>query len=185
MAASEEAICNSALSKIGADLIGSLEEDSRVGKLCKEQYPKIRDMLLRAHPWNFAIARASLAASATEPAFGFDSAFPLPSDCLRVIEVNENEYEWVKEGNNVLTDSDVCEILFIKRVSVGYFDSMFDELCATYLAHDLCGDLTTSPTLKRDLFAVYTQLLREARSFDAQEGFNKQVRTRTFLNARR
>jgi hypothetical protein len=185
MAASEVAICNSALSKVGADRIVSLTEDSRAGKLCNEQYEKIKKMLLRAHPWNFAIKRVALAASVTAPAFGYTYSFPVPSDFIRALHVNEDDYEWIKEGSNIVTDESTCELLYIADVPVGMFDASFDEVFALKLAHDLCGDITSSPTLKRDLFAEFTQALREARTFDAQEGFVAQVKTRTFLNARR
>lgn len=186
MALSEVAICNSALAKIGADRIVSLEDDTRPAKLCKEQYYKVRDMLFRAHPWNFAIKRASLAVSPTAPDFGYDYAYPLPSDFSRALVVNDNDQPnlWEKEGLSILTDDTECELLYIAKVAVGYFDDSFSELLAVKLAHDICTDLTTSPTLKRDLYDEYKDLLRETRLFDAQEGSIKQVKTTTFLNAR-
>jgi len=60
MATSAEAICNSALIKIGASTISSLTEDSVEAEACKEQYAKLRDELLRSNPWNFANKRAFL-----------------------------------------------------------------------------------------------------------------------------
>lgn len=185
MAVSEVAICNSALSKIGADRIVSLSEDSRAAKLCNEQYSKVKDALLRVHPWNFSIKRASLAVSPTAPDFGYAYAYPVPSDFVRALEVNENEYDWVKEGNSILTDETDCELLYIADVAVGYFDTIFDELLAVRLAHDICHDLTTSQTLKAQLWQQYKDMLLEARSFDAQEGSSKSFRTYTFLRARR
>ena len=184
MAVSEVAICNSALSKIGADRIVSLSDDSRAAKLCNEQYYKVRDALLRAHPWNFAIHRDTLAQSSTAPDFGFTYAYTLPSDFIRALEVNGNDDPWEKEGITIVTDAATCELYYIREVAVGYFDSSFDELLAIKLAYDLCGDLTTSPTLKSTLYEEYKEALREARAFDAQEGYVKQVKTRTFLNSR-
>lgn len=185
MAVSEVAICNSALAKIGADRIGSLDDDSRAAKLCKEQYYKIRDMLLRAHPWNFAIKRASLAASVTAPAFGYTYAYPVPVDFVRALEVNENLYDWEKEGISILTDESECELKYIAEVPVGYFDTTFDELLAVKLAHDICSDLSSSPTIKQMLADEYKALLREARLFDAQESTVKKTRTTTFTSSRR
>ena len=60
MASSEVAICNSALIKIGAAEITSLSDVNKRAQLCNEQYSKLRDELLRSHPWNFAIARKVL-----------------------------------------------------------------------------------------------------------------------------
>ncbi len=185
MAISEVAICNSALSKIGADRIVSLTEDTRHGKLCNEQYMKICKALLRAHPWNFAIVRVSLAASTATPAFGWDYAYQVPPDFIRALHVGDDDFEWQKEGDYILSDETECELEYIANVSCGMFDASFDEVFAVRLAHAICGDLTSSPTMKKELWDEYNALLREARLFDAQEGFVKRLKTRTFLNARR
>ncbi len=84
-------ICNSALIKLGASTILSLTEGSKNANLCNEQYEKLRDDLLRAHPWNFAAARQKLARLADAPAFGFAYAYQLPAAFLRAIEVSGND----------------------------------------------------------------------------------------------
>ena len=94
MATSETAIANSALAKIGAKSILSLDDDSREARLMKQQFAPLRDMLLRSHPWNFAIKRLELAASSTAPIFGFDNRFVLPVDYLRVLEIDSEDQEW-------------------------------------------------------------------------------------------
>ena len=60
--ASEVDIANRALQKLGAESIVSLTQDSENARACNLCYEPIRDAELRAHPWNFAIKRASLAA---------------------------------------------------------------------------------------------------------------------------
>tara|TARA_R100001530_G_scaffold114015_1_gene80959 strand:+ start:206 stop:1021 length:816 start_codon:yes stop_codon:yes gene_type:complete len=60
MASSEVAICNSALIKLGAAEISSLSDTNKRAQLCNAQYSKLRDELLRSHPWNFAIGRKVL-----------------------------------------------------------------------------------------------------------------------------
>ncbi len=85
-------ICNSALIKLGAERINTLDDDSKTARACKEQYPKVRDDMLRSHKWNFAIGRQSLAKSATFiPVFRFESAFPYPANVLRVLKLDVNE----------------------------------------------------------------------------------------------
>lgn len=61
MASSDVAICNSALIKLGVAEITSLSQNVKRAQLCDEQYPKVRDELLRNHVWNFAIKRKVLA----------------------------------------------------------------------------------------------------------------------------
>ena len=78
-------ICNSALAKVGAARITALTEGSRNANLCAELYAACRDDLLRAHSWNFAMARAQLARAAEAPAFGFAAAHVLPADWIRCV----------------------------------------------------------------------------------------------------
>lgn len=60
MAASDVEICNSALSKLGAEEITALTDNTRRAKLCNRQYDKIRKKLLRSYFWGFARKRAYL-----------------------------------------------------------------------------------------------------------------------------
>ncbi len=188
MSATDVKICNSALVKIGVDRIVSLDDvDSRPAKLLKNQYPIIRDALIRAHPWNFAIKRVALASAGT-PAFGFAYQYALPSDYSRALDVNGNDngFEWQKEGNIILSDDSTCELRYIAKVAEGYFDDCFSEVLAIKIAHDISSDLTDITAEKKKLlYDEYKDLLREARTFDAQEGSGQRVRATYFLNARR
>ena len=88
----DTSICNSALIKLGAERISTLDDDSKEARLCKEQYPKIREKLLRSHKWNFAIGRQQLAKSTDyTPPFKFESAFPYPTQVQRILKLDVNE----------------------------------------------------------------------------------------------
>lgn len=83
-------IYNLALTRIGHEPLSSIDERGKGGDRCRLHYPVMRDAVLSAHPWNFAIRRAHLAKLSYTPAFEFSSAFVLPTDpyCLRVIRTN-------------------------------------------------------------------------------------------------
>jgi len=185
VAASETAIANSALAKLGADRIISLDDDTREARLLKEQFGKIRDDLLRAHPWNFATVRVALAELPTAPAFGFYKSFQVPTDCVRVLEIDSQDLEWQREGNTIVTDASTVNIRYVQKVTeTGKFDANFSEVLATKLAADLAYAFTQSTSLRDSLLAEYMQKLREARSFDAQEGGTRQVYANQWLNSR-
>lgn len=177
MATSDTEICNSALIKLGARRITSLDDDSKEGRLCKEQYPKKRDELLAAHPWNFAIKQVELAKFATDPltGFGFSAQFQLPSDCLRVWKTSFEDQtieEWEVQGRKLLAKRDTVKIKYISRVTnVTEYTPLFTEALATLLAFDLSYALVQSTSLTNSLFQLYVTNLKDARSFDAQEGF--------------
>lgn len=186
MATSETGICNSALAKIGSYRITSLDDNTREAKLLKEQYAKVRDDLLRSHPWNFAIKRVSLALLTSEPAFGFAYEFQLPNDCLRVLETDSsNDIEWQREGNVIRTDTSTLAIKYVAKITeVGLFDACFAEVLASKLAADISFSIVQNATLKKQLNDEYMQKLREARSYDGQEGASRQVYANDWLNSR-
>ena len=176
MSSSETDICNSALVKIGAQRIISLDDDSEAARICKEQYPKVRDALLRSHPWNFCIERLEIAADVTTPVYGFDYRFALPSDSLRVLDVDSNDMDWAREGQYILTDSSTLKIRHIKKVTTtGSYDATFAEALAARLAYDISYSFVQSVTLKEALMKEAEHALRTARSFDAQEGTPQRV----------
>lgn len=185
MAASETAVANSALAKLGSARIVTLDDNTREARLIKEQFSKLRDELLRSHPWNFAIGRSSLAVLSSTPAFGFTYEFELPADCLRVLETDSNDLEWQIEGTVLRTDDNAVSIRYIKRVTeTGKWDANFSELLALRIAYDIAYAVTQSASLKAQLSNEYIQKLREARSFDAQEGGTRQVYANQWLNSR-
>jgi len=59
--ATEVSICSNALRRLGDDPITSLTDDTERARLCNAFYQDSRDLVLRSHPWNFAITRASTA----------------------------------------------------------------------------------------------------------------------------
>lgn len=187
MADSFVAIANSALAKIGGDRIISLDDDTREGRLMKEQLPKIFVKLLYSHPWKFAIKRTELAALTTAPAFGYNTQYQLPLDCLRVLETDSgNEgVDWQREGNVIVSDDSSMFVKYISSdVQPGQFSAGFSEVLAVALAYDVCYSFNQSSTLRAALEEDYKAQLREARSFNGQEGGTRQVYAKQWLNAR-
>lgn len=185
MAASDVSIANSALAKLGGDRISALTDSSREAVLLNEQYEKVRDDLLRAHPWNFATKRATLATTTTPDEAKFDNTFLLPTDLIRILETDAQDMEWQREGATLVTDASTVDIRYTAKITdPGLFDDNFSEVLACKLAADICYALTQNATFRAQLMAEYTQRLREARSFNAQEGGTRQVYARDWVNAR-
>ena len=181
----ETSICNSALIKIGAERINSLTETNKRAQLCNEQYSKVRDEVLRSHPWNFAITRASFSQLSSTPAFGYTYEYAIPSDCLRILDLSDEATEWKQEGNKILTDSATIKARYIKRVTApAEYDSFFIEALALRLATDLSYSLVQSTTLSNMLITQYQAHLSLARSYDAQEGTPPDLIDDSFVEAR-
>lgn len=203
MSYSEVDICNLALTRIGHGQITALSEDSKAGDLCTLHYPMCRDSLLRSHPWNFAVRRAALAASATyTPEFEFDYYFPIPTDCLRVIRTDfeasgssstavygfpgisgyvNDIVPYRLESHSALGRVIACsesslEIEYIAKITdAAQFDELFVDVLAQRLASEISVAFTDTQTMTKMLWEVYQSKLVEARMIDAQEGSAREI----------
>lgn len=158
-------IVNLALDRLGERTLLSLDDDTPTARRAKAQYPHQRDMLLRAQPWRFAMARASLPVLTDPPAFGWQYAYERPTDALRVMPLTDNgEFDGLPvqhrfEGTRILTDrSGPLKVRYVKRdIPETIYDPLFVELLAINIAQALCYRLTN----KRSLL---TELREEARA---------------------
>lgn len=170
---------------MGEDTIISLGEDSKAGRLCNLIFDRLRDAVLRAHPWNFAIKRIELAELTTTPIFGFASQFQLPTDCLRVLRTDEDQIPHQIEGRVLLTDAGTVQIKYISQITdPNLFDSLFVQALEDRIAWSLTFNLTDIRTLRADMEATYKATLREARAMDGQEGVSDIVEADDWLNIR-
>jgi hypothetical protein len=174
------AICNRALDMLGAEPVTSLADNTKAARLCARNFGPVRDAVLRAYPWNAAIRRASLAALAESPAWGYARQFPLPEGpmpepCLRLLAIDgEVDFgaRYTIEGRRVLSSEPApLNILYIARIEdPSQLDPMLDDVIATRLAADLSYSMTASAALGQSLMEIYQVKLAEARITDAQEG---------------
>lgn len=171
--ASEVAICNLALQKLGATRITSLTEDSPNARHCNAAFEHVRDRELRAYPWNFALARKVLAPDSSGPTFGPAYQFTLPTDFLRLHPDHKYraETDWQIEGRHLLTDDgDTLYLRYIKRVSdTEEFDPLFVDAFACRLALQLCEPITQSNTKKTLIWEEYRETIAEAKRTNAIE----------------
>lgn len=185
-------IVNAALVKLGEQTIASLSEDVKPARLASFIYADVRDAVLRAHPWNFALKRALLAASTAAPTWGYVYAYNLPADpdyCLRALTVNgENQYsgKWKVEGRQILTDLGApLKLLYISRATVvDDWDALFREALSARLAAELAEPLGKATSLQEAMVRLYGDKLGEARSSDGQEGVPDLIEADLWTDAR-
>ncbi len=164
-------ICNRGLDKVGHGPINALGDGSKASNLCDRMWPIVRDQLLREHPWNFAVKRATLAPSSTAPDWGFLYKHQMPVDLLKltdVLDLSTGEYQ--VEGRFILANTDVLYIRFISKVEdPNLYDSLFIELAATLIAFNAAEPLTQSNTKKEALWSEYMDALNKAKRSDGLE----------------
>ena len=188
LALSSVEIGNQALAMIGVGRISSWT-DSEAGRVLTDIYEaKVKD-LLRKHPWNFAIKRASIQKNAAAPEWGYANSFNLPADCVRVLETSEDKYAfsetWKVESGVIVTDiSSPLEILYVARVGEDKFDPAFTECLASMLARELAQPLTGNLDLQAEMQSEAERKFRLAKGADGQEGSPPVFRRATWVSSK-
>lgn len=170
-------LCNVALAHLGEARIAALSDDTVTARACSLHYSPTRTEVLRSHRWNFAIGRSALAAE-TAPLFGWTRKFALPADCLRALEVNDNEVgdliseSWAIEGRSILTNAQAVNLVYVKDIGdAALTDPLFAQAFALKLAVALSETIRGATGKTGDLLAQYeARTAPLARRVDANEG---------------
>ena len=108
-ALTEDELCRQAILRVGtAEQFGP---SSQAMLLAKSLYPQVRDALLLAGSWTWAMKSGTVIETLPRPEYKWSYRYPIPSDCLRVFRVNDYDYStgdssWEVAGNFVLSNVD-------------------------------------------------------------------------------
>ncbi len=194
-------ICNLALDLLSAGNIQDVENPSSpTEELMARWYTLIRKKLLREHSWNFASKRQILAASSTDPAFGYNKAFPVPSDFIRILYINDKRYSYDVpstselyqfENNSILTSDvftseDTLNLVYIQDFTdVPRMDAMFVNLLAYQLALAVAFKVSESNTNIQRLAELEKGAAKLAKAVDGQERPPRRIERSMSRHARR
>ena len=177
--------------KLGAEPINNLSDDTKEARLCRIQYPNIRDAILRSAPWSFAIKRVELSPVVDPLLFGDGNKFQLPQDCVKFFKLYAGEGyvstdTYKIEGDYIVSSLETIQGWYISNdVEPEKFDPNFKEALANALAADLCYAITQSNNLQQSLLGTAKFYIDEARSYNSQEVTPDDFVFDEFLNARR
>lgn len=183
MASSRTLVINLALQSIAATTISDPDEDIESARQAKICYDQVVRREIELHPWYFAKRQATLPANATAPTFKYARAFNLPSDFLRLVELED---KWVFstlrnidvapkpayeiQGRAVLTDLDApLNIGYLADVTADptIWPPSFVQVAASALAARLAYTLTKSDGAVRLAKENYAEALAFARRNNA------------------
>lgn len=185
---SQTSICNAALLLLGADRIAAITDGTERARVLNDLWDDAVDQVLQAHPWNPALRRASLAADAAAPVWGWTRQFTLPPDpyCLRVWRLEDTTTPYRVEGRKLLTDAAApLNLLYIARVTdFAEWSPALAAVLAAYLAANSAFKITGSREQAEAMQRLYAQRLRDARSLDGQEGTPEEIEVDELLTAR-
>lgn len=164
-------IANMAILRVGGEPINDIDDTSNArAKSCKLAWEFARRHVLRSHSWNAATVRTTLSPSATAPDWDFESAYPIPADCLHVMEVDTDD-DWRIENGEILTDGNgTISIRYIKdEEDVNKYDPSLMMVMVLRLAVEICEKMTSNRTKRELLLDEYLRTLADARADDGQE----------------
>ncbi len=173
--ASKVQICNMSLVQLGQATIVDLTDATTNAKRCNALYDLIRKIVLEAHPWNGCTKMVALSQVAETPVYKWTYVHQLPTDCLRVIESDQDingERQWVQMGRKIYSNFSDLNITYIyDNEDTTLFSPGLVVALSARLEAELAYPVTGSATLAKAKLEVYEDIkLPEAKTLDAQVG---------------
>jgi hypothetical protein len=186
--ASQVEIMNMALLQLGDEIILTTTENTKAARTMMVLWDITVRECLEDHTWGFAKKRATLGLLAGTPTYEFDYAYQLPTDFIRLVHMGEpaDEYDWRIEGDTLLTNETVAEILYIRYISDTSkwnpkFVSAVSLLLAAKAANSIAG---LSTDKRRELTAAYEKTIMDAGTVDSQNSTSPINRPNRWIDAR-
>lgn len=213
MATSPVEICNLALAWLGGDLIISLTDNTAEAKLCNAVYVPLRNAVIEEREWTFAVKRLEPAGLTTGPFYGYDKAFQIPPEVIRILQISragevtdgatiegsflsatrggtgtgrETRIEWAREGDQVLANNSdrIYMRALVKVDDTTKFSAGFDQALAARIAMDLAIPITNSRGIQKDMAGMYVDKIKLAAAADGMQGRSQNVRSDAFTVVR-
>lgn len=186
MPVTQVSICNLTLIRCGAARISSISQDTKTAVALNAIWDLSVDIVMAAHPWNFAIKRATLAPTANTPEYEYDYEYDLPSDCLRILVEEDQDVDYVIEDGKILTDEDELVLSYIYRNDdPTAWSPGFANALSWYLVTQIGFTLTQQTKLVEMGEKMYKAALAEARYVDGAEGIPKNLDASDWALSRR
>ena len=125
-------IINTALMRVGGQGVTAAFQDSPSAQTATAAYDRAVAYCLSLHPWSFALKHAALARGTESPVPGWRYAWPLPADCLRVVNAaadgGERHVRYALSGDALQTDSGAVTVSYISSEAAAFPDAFADVL---------------------------------------------------------
>lgn len=168
-------LANEALALLGETEISAItDQSSKNARACLKFCAAARVEVLRMGRWNCATKRATLVKLSAMPVAGYTSQFQLPTDFLRLMDVNgeavkaKSEYFEI-EGRALLTDETKVWIRYIGDIGIGACDALLQAAMAVRLAGKIAIPLSGRIEQADAMETLFQRRLAEALGIDAKE----------------
>ena len=179
---SKTEICNLALDMLGGNTVLNIDNpETATEEVAERWYDQTRKQVLREHPWKFAIKRVVLAPSNVAPVYEYSTAFPVPSDFIRLLDVQNSDGQTLfddyqlenHEGGLAVLSRDSATTLRLRYIfditDISKFSADFITYLAMTLALAMAYKMTQSNTNVERVKAIRDDLGLLSKSISGQE----------------
>lgn len=188
MALSDIALCSRALIRLGAQPITSFSDGTAESEIAGALFGVVRDSLLSAYGWSFALGQANLSLLESPPLADYQYAFQLPADFLRAMSAGAGgrgrglNYRITR---NVLhTNAESATLTYIFRPSEEEFPPYFNAVLISKLSAEFCIPVTENTSRAETLTRMADLEFQRARQIDAQQDSPVQIEDFSLIKAR-
>lgn len=172
--ASQVEVMNAAGAAIGATTRITDPDDNRtLARNIRAVWTIQRKAAIRHGAWNFAMKRAKLGATTGEPKHGYAYQYPLPTDCLRLIEVHDliAYQDFQVEQRAILADvAGPLNVRYLADIEQPeLWDALFAEAFAYRIAWAIGTRIAGSTFDKEKVWRQYSDCVAAAKGVDAIE----------------
>jgi len=180
MAVTKIELINTALTKLGARPIVSLDDNSENARIINRTYDYSLRSVLSECPWNFALKRRLLAQSADELEWYYSEesyVYQLPADTVRVFSVNDSKAVWRQEGEYIISDTADLGIKYVYFITdTSKYPPAFTEALVDRLCSDIAFAVLNSRSVGDDYLKRYHEIsLTKAMAENAQTGLHQEI----------
>jgi len=140
----------------------------------RDVYEDDKKAVLEMHSWKFARELVELAQNGTDPVFGYDNSFQLPTDFIRIVHFNNVDPQYREKkffdivGQELHTSQDSAKITYIKDVvAPGLFTPGFVDALSRHLCRTICYTRTKSQPFLDRADALFDKALAKAKRSDS------------------
>jgi hypothetical protein len=188
MALNDIALCSRALIRLGAAPITSFDDNTSESEIAGALFAPVRDALLSAYPWTFAMGQMTLTKSSEAPIADYLNAFHLPNDFLRAISAGGigkgrgSNYRIAR--NKLHSNEDEIVLTYIFRPDEEEFPPFFDMALINRLAAEFCIPVTESTSRAEAMYRLADSEFQRARQIDAQQDSPNAIEDFTLIDVR-